>query len=360
MSRRRSTKVPKLDTVLVKPDIKSEFPTLSPKVPKVRQSGHFVDSKLKYNYPAKNQDQPSLFDRLSPELQGEVAKEEIKYEGIRLTPAEDRLVNALYSLLKEKSETKDADSEKFYKGNYETSELVPFGKEQVKPTHVRIVPAELYRAYLGNDNYSGKEIRDIRKTLDALTDRRFLMIYDRTRTVQVGKRTETRIDRIEMFKRLVAVVKATWDMTPDEAARLSQGDERVRDRKGELIIALNPILTDQINSKWVEYPQDINRRTIIAAGGDHRKVTEAINTLRDLCLSELSKGRNEFERNAERLPWLLKLDNYVKQGRKKLLGEAIEKAVTACKNLGLILDVTTGTGAEGQIKYTFKLNPNFQ
>jgi hypothetical protein len=330
----------------------------SPKVPKVRQAGHLVEQKLKYNYPVK--DQPSLFDLLDPNTIGEVEKVEVKYEGIRLTPSEDRLLTALYTLLKDKSESKDSDSKKFYAGNYETTEVVPFGGETVKPVHIRLIPAELYKAYLGNEDYSGKEIRDINKTLASLAEKRFLMKYDRVRTVQVGKQTENRTDRIEMFKRLIEIVKYTRDLTDAELAKLDKGDERIRQAKGELIIALNPILTDQIGTKWVEYPQDINRRTIIAAGGDHRNVTEAINTLRDLCLTELSKRRYEFQRNADKLPYILKLDNYVTQGRKTKLKQTIEKAIQTCKNLNLLLEVVVAKGAEGQDKYTFMLNKDFE
>lgn len=330
----------------------------SPKVPKVRQAGHLVDQKLKYNYPVK--DQPSLFDLLDPNTIGEVEKVEVKYEGIRLTASEDRLLTALYSLLKDKSESKDADSKKFYAGNYETTEVVPFGGENVKRPHLRIVPAELYKAYLGNEDYSGQEIKDINKTLSSLAEKRFLMTYDRVRTVQVGKRTENRTDRIEMFKRLIEIVRYTRDLTDAELAKLDNGDERIRQAKGELIIALNPILTDQINSKYVEYPQDMNRRTVIAAGGHPSNVTQAINTLRDYMLRELSAKRYECQINADKLPYLLKLDKYVTQGRKKLLRETIEKAIQTCKSLNLILEVVVAKGAEGQDKYTFTLNRDFE
>jgi hypothetical protein len=336
------------------------FSDAAPKVPKVRHSGHLVDQKLKYNDPTKDKIQLSLFERLSPELKGEVEKYEVKYEGIRLTSSEDRLLNAIYSLLKDKSENKNSDSERFYRGNHETTEVVPFGGGEVKPVHIRLVPADLYKAYLGNEDYSGKEIRDINKTLASLAEKRFLMTYDRVRTVKIGKKTENRTDRIEMFKRLIEIVKYTRDLTDEELAKLDKGDERIRQAKGELIIALNPIITDQINSKYVEYPPDINRRTIIAAGGDHRNVTHAITQLREWCLRELSNKRYECQINANKLPYVLHLDNYVKQGRKKLISETIDKAIQTCKSLHLILEVVVTKGVEGQDKYTFILNRDFQ
>jgi len=330
----------------------------SPKVPKVRQSGHFVDQKLKYDFPVN--DQPRPFDLIDPNTIGEVEKWAVKCEGIRLTVSEDRLVMTLSSLLKDKSESKDADSKNFYAGNHPTTEVVPWGEEYVKRPHLRVVPAELYKAYLGKEKYSGQEIKDIKKTLASLADKIFLMTYDRVRKVQVGNKTENRTDRIEMVKRLIEIVSYTRDLTDAEVAKLDKGDERIRQAKGELIIALNPILTDQINSKYVEYPWDINRRMVLAAGGHPRKVTQAMILLRDYMLRELSAKRYACQINADKLPYLLKLDNYVKQSRNDLLRKTIEKAIQTCMNLNLILKVVQDRGAEGQDKYTFFLNRDFK
>jgi len=329
-------------------------------VPTVRQSGHFVDQKLKYNDPIKNKNQPSLFDSLSPELEGVVEKSGIKYEGIRPTQAEDRLINAIFRLLHEKSENKNVDSAQFYKGNYHDDQsLVEFGKEKVKPAMLRIIPAELYKAYLDSDNYSGRDIADITTTLNTLANKKYLITYERTRRVKSGKTTEERIDRVMEAQSLFRILHYVKDMTQEEVNRLDNGDRKVAQEKGELIIALNPILTDQINSKYIEYPQNINKRTIIASGGHPNDVTKAIITLRDWALRELSSKHYSFEINAERLPYMLKLDNYVKQGRKKLIKETIEKAIQACKSLNLILEVKEAKGAGGQTKYVFDLNRDF-
>ena len=330
----------------------------SPKVPKVRQSGHFVEQKLKYDLPVK--DQPRPLNPIDPNTIGEDETIEVKCKGIRLTVSEDRLIMALYSLLKDKSESKDADSKNFYAGNYETTEVVPFGGDLVKRPHLRVVPAELYRTYLGNENYSGQEIKDIRKTLYSLAEKSFLMTYDRRRKVQDGNKTGYRTERIEIFKRLIEIVSYTRDLTDTEVAKLDEGDERIRQAKGELIIALNPILTDQIDSKYVEYPQNISQRMVKAAGGHPKNVTRAMNNLRDYLLSELSAKRYECQINADKLHSKLKLDDYVKQRRKKLLRKTIEKAIQTWMNLNLILKVVQGRGAEGQDKYTFFLNRDFK
>jgi len=353
---------PVQDDVSVKLETPSTgLPEASPRAPKIRQAGHYVEAKLKYNYPKKSPDQLNLFDTLSPELKGTVEKEGIRYEGIRPTPAQERIINAIFQLLGEKSENKNAKSEQFYKGNFESDLTVVYGNEpKVKPAVLRITWAELFKAYLNSDQYSGRDIADIRAEFHALSNKKYLFNYERTRFVPVGGKTEKRIDRITEAQSLFRVLHYDKDMTPEEDARIKQGDKTIALRKGELIIALNPLLTDQINSKWVEYPKDINRRTIIAAGGHPSYVTLAMNTLRDICISERSKGRTEFERNADRLPYMLMLDKYVKEGRKKLIKLNIEKAIQTCKNLNLLLEVVEAWGAEGQLKYVFKINPDFE
>ena len=148
-------------------------------------------------------------------------------------------------------------------------------------------------------------------------------------------------------------------MTDTELQSLEKGDNTVREQKGELIIALNPLLTDQINSKYIEYPTDINQRTMIACGG-HLHVTESINALRDYMLRELSGKRFKFEINADRLPYILKLENYIQSHRKKLISKRIDGAIASMRNLGLLLNAEIQEGALGQPKYVFALNPDFE
>jgi uncharacterized protein YunC (DUF1805 family) len=266
----------------------------------------------------------------------------------------------LYKLLHEKSENKNKDSDLFYSGN-EQPQLVPYGgkSQEAKAVMLRLRPAELYKEYLGDDDYSGKEISNIKSVLHGLNQKKFLIIYDRKRIVLSGKTKENRTDRIEEFASLIHIVSYIEDMTDAEVQSLNSGDESVRERKGELIIALNPLLTDQISSKYVEYPTDINKRTMIASGG-HLHVTESINALRDYMLREMSNKRYKCEINFDRLPYILKLDNYIKNYRKKLIQQRVEGAIKAVRNLGIILDVEITDGARGQKKYIFTLNKDFE
>lgn len=325
------------------------------KTGKVRHSGHFADSKLQRMHPGKN-----MSEMISPAIKEKVEKSEhtIKAIGIKLTPAEDKLINALYKLLHEKSENKDQESETFYAGN-ETSLLVPYGKETGKSTVLRIKPTDLYNEYVGKDTYSGKDIANIKATLTKLCDKKFIIQYDRLRKVMQGKKEVTLTDRIEDVQALIKIVSFYEGMTSKEVKALNSGDPVVREQKEELIIAFNPILTDQINSKYIEYPSDINRRTMIASGGSMR-VTESIIDLRDYLMREISNGRYKCELNEETLIEQIRLGNYAKSSRKKLLAQKLADAIEANTKLGIILESIKTVGASGQLKYTFILNQNFE
>ena len=328
---------------------------------KFRQSGHFVDQKLKFTVPSDPS--PSLFDLISTETKDKITRNnvEIRTEGIRLTAPQDKLMTALMRLLHEKSEHRNEKAENFYRGNLET-QVVPYGgRGQKSPSAmIRIYPAELYKAYLDSGDYSGADIKFIKTLLQDTEQQKFLIIYERKYEVSSNKgHKEYRTDRIEDFQSLFKIVRFFEGLTEEERRELDQNNETVREKRGELVIAFNPLLTDQINAKYVEYPEDINRRTMIACGG-HKLVTESVIALRDWMLREISTKRKTAEINDTKLPFLLKLDKYVQQKRKKLIQARIQTAIQAVKNLGLITHHEMAVGASGQWKHIFHLNLDFE
>lgn len=90
-------------------------------------------------------DRPSLFDYLMPETiqKIEESKLEVKVEGIKLTPPENKLTHALNFILHEKSQNKNTKAENFYSGNL-PSQIVPYGNEEQKVAVLKFKPAELY------------------------------------------------------------------------------------------------------------------------------------------------------------------------------------------------------------------------
>lgn len=325
---------------------------------KYRQSGHLVDEKLKYSMPP----QQTLFDIIAPEVKQKIeeSKIEVKAEGIKLTPPQNKLIHALNLLLHEKSlNNKDIRKDNFYEGNM-PSELVPYGTEsQSKAAVLKFRPAELYKAYIGHDEYSGHDIQFINNELLQLEGKRMLIKYDRIKKIKNKNKTETLTDRIEDFQSLIKIVSFIPDLTDEEKGLLDKGDNSVREKKGEIVIALNPIFTDQIDTKFIEFPADTNRRLVIAAGG-HNKVTSSMTTLMEWMLREISNKRYKAEINEEKFPYILGLEKYVKQNRKKILSDRIAKDIDAIKNMGIILSAETAPNATGGYKWVFHLNKDYE
>ncbi len=323
---------------------------------KYRQSGHLVDGKLKYNMP----DRPSLFDSLMPETiqKIEESKLEVKVEGIKLTPPENKLTHALNFILHEKSQNKNTKAGNFYSGNL-PSQIVPYGNDKQKAAVLKFKPAELYKAYMGKDDYSGADIQYINTVLYQLESKKVLIKYDRIKKIKNGKKEEFLTDRIEDFQSLIKIISFIPDLTIEEKEMLDKGDSSIRETKGEMIIALNPIFTDQIDTKFIEFPADTNRKLVIAAGG-HNKVTSSMQTLMEWMLRELSAKRKKIEINEETLPYMLGLENYLNQGRKKKLNERIDKDVQAMINLGILLEFSKQPNSIGGMKWVFHINPDYE
>lgn len=331
-----------------------------PKRPtKYRQSGHLVDEKLKYTMPTTPQ---TLFDLLAPEVKQKIeeSKIEVKVEGIKLTPPQNKLVHALNLLLHEKStNNKNIKEAGFYEGNM-PNELVSYGiGSESKAPVLKFKPSELYKAYIGHNDYSGHDIHFINNELRQLEGQKVLIKYDRIKKVTKNKKTETLTDRIEDFQPLIKIISFIPDLTNEERERLDQGDSSIREKKGEIVIALNPIFTDQIDTKFIEFPVDTNRRLVIAAGG-HNKVTSSMITLMEWMLREISNKRYKPEINEDKLPYILGLEKYLKQNRKKLLKGRIDKDIEAIKNVGIILLSEKVPNSIGGYKWIFHLNKDYE
>jgi len=325
------------------------------KVPKYRQSGHLIDEKLKYSKPNETL---TIFDIISPLTKEKIeeSKIEVKAEGIKLTRPENNMVHALNRILYEKSQTKDSKAKDFYGGN-DPSKLEE-NKER-KTVILRFRPSELYKAYIGKDDYSGADITFINNTLHQLEAKKVLIKYDRIKKCKnENNKLTTTTDRVEEFQSLIKIIKFLPNLTNEEIEKLDKGDNSIRDAKVEIIIALNPIFTDQIDTKFIEYPIDTNRRLIIAAGG-HNKVTTSMHILMDWMLRDLSAKRYKTEINEENLPYILGLEKYVKQKRKKLLQERIEKDIQTMINIGIVLEVEKKPNTTGGRKWIFHLNTDY-
>jgi hypothetical protein len=320
------------------------------KVGKYKRSGHLTDQMLKYNYPKDNKGQLSIFDNL-----GEATKKEIEtiggveiteiVEGIKLSPSETKVIDCLCKLLHENSQTFEPKKEDYYSGNKDL-ELVNFGGENTLAPKLSFTLYELTKEYKGGDIPTGKDVENVKKILTELDTRQFLLSYVETTKTKGGGRVEK---KIEEFKKLIHIIKISETEFNKEDIELNKREES--------IIMLNPIFRRQIDSKFILYPNDINKRTIIAYGSHN--LSEIALRLRDYLIKELSCKHHNPEINLERLYYLL-AEKWMRESRKGKVKEYTEKAIETVKTLGLIKTYEIKTGANGQDKVVFTLNEKWE
>lgn len=314
---------------------------------KFRRSGHLTDQILKYNYPKDRQ--PSLFDILQSETLKdiEVAGVEVTQivEGIKLSPSETKVIDCLCKLLHEKSQTSDAKKEGYYTGNL-SPELVEYGGDKNTPApKLAFTLYELTKEYKGGEYVAGKDIENVKQILTELNSKQFLIRYTENTK---GKKGEWIKKEYEAFRRLIDVDRAT----------LSYGVGDVEQyKKTETVILLNPIFRRQIDSKFILYPNDINKRTIIAYGSHN--VSDITLRLRDYLLRLHSSPKMSREITLDRLYYLV-AEKWMRESRKKKVKEYTEKALETVKAMGLLLSYEIKTASTGEPKIVFTLNKDWE
>jgi hypothetical protein len=316
---------------------------------KFKRSGHLTDQILKYTYPKDNSSQLSLWDALKDGTKTdiEVAGAEVTevVEGIKLTPSETKVIDSLCKLLHENSQTLEPKKEGYYSGNL-NPELVEYGDGKTSAPKLAFTLYELTKEYKGGEVIGGKDVDNVKQILTELNSKQFLIRYTETTK---SKRGEWIKKEYEAFRRLIDVDRAT----------LSYGVGNIEHyKKTETVILLNPIFRRQIDSKFILYPNDINKRTIIAYGSHN--VSDIALRLRDYLMRELSSKRFTPEINLDKLYYLL-AEKWMRESRKKKVKEYTEKALEVVTGLGLLESykiVTAKTTVEPKVVFT--LNKDFE
>lgn len=316
---------------------------------KFKRSGHLTDQMLKYSYPRL----PSLFDSLQDGSKNEIKRAgvEIKQivEGIKLSPSETKIIDCLSKLLHNKSQIKDATKNDYYSGN-EDFDLIPYGGEQgdknTPAPKLSFTLYELALEYKGGDHVSGKDIENVKSILHDLDNRKFLLSYVETARKKDGGRRER---KMEGFKKLIEIVKISQTDFNNEGIETS--------KKEDVLISLSPIFRRQIDSKYILYPEDINRRTIIAYGS--HDVSSISLRLRDYLMRELSSKHYTPEITLDKLFYMLS-EKWMREGRKKKVKEYTDKAIETVTALGLLSSYEIVTGASGEPKIIFTINKKWE
>ncbi len=320
---------------------------------KYKRSGHLTDQILKYNYPKDNSSQLSLalWDTLGDSTQKQI-QEALKVEraevveGIKLSPSEQKVIDTLCKLLHEKSQTLEPGKEDYYSGNT-GYELVEYGGDKKTPApKLGFTLYELTLGYKGGLSISGKDVENVKSILQELDKRKFLLSYVETYYKKDGGRIERRLEDFRALIHIVKLSEVDYDKTDIELSK-----------KEETIILLNPIFRRQIDSKFILYPTDITRRTIIAYGSHN--LSETALRLRDYLMRELSSKHYEPVINLDRLYWMLN-EKWMRESRKKKVKEFTERAIETCKVLGLLLRHEIKPGATGEPKVVFYINKDWE
>ena len=316
---------------------------------KFKRSGHLTDQILKYNYPKDNNKQLSIFDSLGDTTKLDIDKTGIErteiVEGIKLSPSETKLIDSLCKLLHEKSQTLDPKKENYYTGNL-SPEITPYSGDEYTPApKLAFTLYELTQEYKGEDSISGKDLENVRTVLTNLDNKKFLIKYTETTKGKGGAWIKK---EYEGYRKLIFVDKAT----------LSYGVGDIESyKKSETIVLLNPIFRRQIDSKFILYPNDIQKRTAIAYGND--KVSSIALNLRDYLMREHASKRYTPEIGLDRLYYQL-AEQWMKESRKKKVKEFTDKAIETVKSLGLLISYEIKQGSTGEDKIIFTLNKDWE
>lgn len=315
-----------------------------------RRSGHLQDQMLKYTYPLKDKKgQLSIFDALQEGTKKDIEVTGVEVteivEGIKLTPSETKVIDCLCKLLQENSQTLEPEKEDYYSGNL-LPKLVPYGGDENTPApKLSLTLYELTKEYKGGEAIGGKDVENLKQILTELDNKKFLIKYTEQTKGTKGAWIKK---EYEAFRKLIYLDKAT----------LSSGVGNIEHyKKSETVITLNPIFRRQIDSKFILYPNDINRRTIIAYGSHN--LSDITLRLRDYLMRELSSKRYSPEIGLERLYYFLAA-KWMKESRKRKVKKYTEKAIETVKALGLILSHEIKTTTTGEHKVVFYINKNWK
>jgi hypothetical protein len=188
-------------------------------------------------------------------------------------------------------------------------------------------------------------IENVKQILTELDNKKFLLKYVETTKTKGGGRIER---KMEDFRKLIHIIKISQTEFNDEGIALN--------KKEDTVIMLNPIFRRQIDSKFILYPNDINKRTIIAYG--NHNVSDITLRLRDYLMRELSSKHYKSEIYLDKLYYLL-AEKWMRESRKTKIKDFTIKALDTVITLGLLKSYEIKTGATGEAKIIFNLNKDW-
>jgi hypothetical protein len=327
--------------------------------PKLIVGGHAIEAIL--NPRAKEEvTQLDLWDSTKEHLeQKEIELVNRKGRGIQLSKGETRLLFALYELLSEK--TPNANNPKgadYFTGN-KGAELQPIMSDTGNRISLRAPKFsttlhELTRRHFAIDRPGGQQQKIVLDMLTGLADdpsKKCLLRWTRQTTTGKDSRTVVTVEEYAPIVKLYNV------QTTEE----SKG--KTISQHTEIHIALHPIMTDQVSTKFVPLLDQFTKRMIEAYGGPN--VSEISQKLIFELFQALS-NRSKLEQPREGIrcytigkkKLIAKIaPNYIapNKSRPQLIEEYLQKGIETAKRLGILEDVKETKGAGGDLMLCFEL-----
>jgi hypothetical protein len=313
-----------------------------------RVSGHLIDQRLKYNYPKEGA--LDLFSHLQEDTIQKIENKGVKrsevVEGIKLDPAEVKVVDTLCKMLHQKSQNLEPKEENYYTGNKEAI-VVDINKEESLAPQLAFTLYEFTKEYLDTDRkIGGKDIENAIEVLNRLSTKDFLIKYKEESAIRGGG---TRIKEIELFEKIIKLPKLKQIDYSKEGIEIS--------KKEETLVILHPIFRSQINSKFITYPADINSRTALAYGSQNVSLITV--SLRDFLMRYLSSKTYTAKITAEKLYYQV-AEKFMRESRKTRVKKDLEKAIQALLKLELLKSYEIEPSkTTGEPMYIFTINKDF-
>ncbi|GAB3225905.1 hypothetical protein [Spirosoma arcticum] len=339
-----------------------ELPVVSAP-PRFKRSAHFSEQSLMYTSEEKF-GQLSLFDTLMPETQSTIVNYGVSVDlinqrgiGIKLTKGEYKLLICIQKLLQQKSQTTDKDADDYFIGDTNPNDKSPLngmynGNLSVvgnrKTATITVTLYELTKEYNGGEVNGGRDIDIVYNLLLPLANdpkKKALIKYSREQKGNKGKV----VDEIEGFQQLIEI----WT----SRRKIYNQEDVLTSEKTEVQIFLNPIFRDQIESKYIEFPDDIIRQVHQACGSHNVPVT-VWKFIEYLAHARSNKLKNdEAEIGQEKLYWKLAEEQMrdPKRGR-AYIKKYVDKALEVAKSINLLTDYELTPAKDGTMKYVFKIN----
>lgn len=316
--------------------------------PKFKKSGHLVDQILKVA--PREYSTLDLFSELSEETRTEIEKENLEitrelFSGVNLTASEMKIQDTFSILLSQQSQTEEPEKPNYYTG-IEGKKQDSFlgGKGAIAPS-IEFSLYTIAKEFKGGKTPTGKDLENVKNILQELEKKKFLIKHKEIYSKKGGGKTT--IER-QGYRALFYLDKITLTQEDKNGRQINKAET--------MVVVLNPIYRQQIESKYILQPLDIIQQLTIANGSPN--IPLATYNLKEYLFRELSSKHYECKITARKLYETLE-PKLMKVPRMKQAQENTTRAINTMISLGLLEKYEIGKSQIGETMFTFYLNKSY-